>query len=361
MARKTVGHVELEWTCKRCGTKNPGLQKTCLSCGAIMEAQDRFELPEQSELISDPAVIAEAERGEDIHCPYCGARNPAGTANCIQCNGSLAEGAGRESGQVLGDFKQGPAPDVICPACGTANPASAPSCTNCGGSLAKEPAGTIPAAATASRSWAKSKLSWFGVVAGILLVLGVITLISLASRKQDIQAVVSGAHWERSIEVMEERLVDHSGWQEQIPSGAITVGCEDRVRTTQSDPAPGAEEVCGAPYTIDEGNGMGKVVQDCEYRIHDDWCEYKMNEWQVVETHRSRGSDLNPDWPVYALFVGQQEGDRNEDYTVTFQAENEHTYSYSPSDAVQFSQFTTGSSWMLKVNGLGSVVDVMKR
>ena len=33
MTRKTVGYVELEWTCDHCGTENPGPRKFCNNCG----------------------------------------------------------------------------------------------------------------------------------------------------------------------------------------------------------------------------------------------------------------------------------------------------------------------------------------
>jgi len=47
MSQETVGYVQLEWTCKRCGSKNPGTQKTCANCGNPMSEQDQFELPSQ--------------------------------------------------------------------------------------------------------------------------------------------------------------------------------------------------------------------------------------------------------------------------------------------------------------------------
>jgi ribosomal protein L40E len=360
MARKTIGHIELEWICKRCGTKNPGLQKTCLSCGAIMESQDQFVSPEQSELITDQDVLMGAERGEDTHCPYCGARNAAGTANCSQCSGGLAEGSSRASGKVLGSFKSGPAPDIVCPACSTPNPARATRCTQCGGSIVVEPDPTYPAPTTAARARAKPKFLLFGTAAVIIL-LSIIYLISLAGRRQEIPATVADARWERSIEVMEERLIAYSDWKDEIPSNAINLTCSDEVRTKQSEPAPDAEEVCGEPYTLDQGNGMGRVVQDCEYHIYDDWCSYEIYEWRVIEIHRNQGSDLFPDWPAFVLSPGQQEGDRNENYTVTFRAENERKYSYSPKNVDQFSQFIPSSAWLLKVNGLGGVVDLTKR
>jgi hypothetical protein len=32
MPQETVGFVNLEWICKRCGSKNPGTTKICVGC-----------------------------------------------------------------------------------------------------------------------------------------------------------------------------------------------------------------------------------------------------------------------------------------------------------------------------------------
>jgi DNA-directed RNA polymerase subunit RPC12/RpoP len=56
----------------------------------------KFELPNHQVLITDEAAKAKAAAGADIHCPYCGTRNPAGTKTCSHCGGDLTEGK-RES------------------------------------------------------------------------------------------------------------------------------------------------------------------------------------------------------------------------------------------------------------------------
>src|SRR5512136_1212296 len=91
MPQETVGFVNLEWTCKCCGSKNPGTTKICSSCGNVMSETDKFELPAQQELIKDEAVIAKAERGPDVTCKYCGARNVADAKTCSQCSADLTE------------------------------------------------------------------------------------------------------------------------------------------------------------------------------------------------------------------------------------------------------------------------------
>jgi DNA-directed RNA polymerase subunit RPC12/RpoP len=84
MTQKELGYVELEWTCKRCGTINPGMQRTCTNCGAPISEDDKFELPDQQALITDQEKLAEAKKGPSVQCPYCNVYNPAGTAICSQ-------------------------------------------------------------------------------------------------------------------------------------------------------------------------------------------------------------------------------------------------------------------------------------
>ncbi len=94
--------------------------------------------------------------------------------------------------------------------------------------------------------------------------------------------------------------------------------CELKVRGTQDQPAPNAEKICGTPYTVDTGTGVGKVVQDCQYEVKDDWCAYTQLEWTVVDSVVTKGADANPQWPVVNLRADQREGDREESYVVFF-------------------------------------------
>ena len=117
MPQKTLGHTELEWVCKRCQTKNPGLSKSCSNCGALMDTNDQFVLPEQQKLISEETAIESTAKGADVHCPYCGARNQAGSEVCAQCNGDLKQAQVREAGKVLGAYQDQPVPEIACPFC----------------------------------------------------------------------------------------------------------------------------------------------------------------------------------------------------------------------------------------------------
>jgi hypothetical protein len=360
MTKKTLGYVELEWTCQRCGTKNPGTEKVCTGCGALMSDQDQFDLPASQELITDEEKLAKAAQGPDVHCPFCEARNPAGTKVCTQCGADLGEAERRDSGRVLGALQTEPVPDVPCPFCGTPNPANAAKCKGCGGNLGDQ---RTPITATAPVPKKSSSPKWLlilGGLFGVLVCIGLIAFLVWGSQTDEVTGMVQSVRWQRSVQIVEQRAVERQAWIDEIPAGSQAGSCTDRYRFTQSEPAPGAEEVCGTPYTIDQGSGMGQVVQDCEYRVYDDWCTYSTLEWMVVNEALAQGNDLSPYWPTFSLDSGQREGERSETYTVVFEAENQR-YTTTIADANNFMQYQPGSRWGLKVNRFGGVTEINRR
>jgi ribosomal protein L40E len=351
MPQETVGYVNLEWTCKRCGSKNPGTTKICATCGNVMSETDKFDLPTQQELVKDEAVIAQAEHGPDITCKYCGARNAADAKNCSQCSADLTEGAARQAGEVLGAFSMEKKPDVKCPYCGEMNPATALKCSKCAGSLAARPVDQAKAAPSAPVKVNRVPLFiGIGVAIVALIVCGL-----LFFRTTDTSAAVQGVMWQRAIEIMEEQPVQHETWRDQVPSSATLGSCELKVRGTQNEPAPNSEKICGTPYTVDTGTGVGKVVQDCQYEVKDDWCAYTQLEWTVIDTAEVKGTDFNPQWPVVNLDAGQREGDREESYVVLFSSDGKE-YRMTVVGASDLAKYVVGSRWKLKVNALGGVV-----
>jgi membrane protease subunit (stomatin/prohibitin family) len=352
MPQETLGYTELEWTCKRCGSKNLGTARNCVSCGAPMSESANFELPPEQQMMTDLAAIAKAKIGPDIHCRSCGTRNPGNAKVCSQCGADLTGSTQRQSGQVLGAFSSVPAPDVKCPSCGQMNPALALKCKNCGSTLTRS---TAPAFAPRPITTPKSKsnpLIWIGVAAIALFACWFLFL-----RTTDVSASVQSVEWQRTIDILAQRPVDHSTWRDQIPSGASIGSCTQKVRSTQDNPAPNSTKICGTPYTIDQGNGTGKVVQDCKYEVKDAWCAYTQLEWVTISTANEQGTDFNPIWPRVNLASDQREGDRHESYQVIFSSESKQ-YTYTTLDAIEFQRYTPGSRWSIKVNALGGVTSV---
>lgn len=353
MPQEELGYVELEWTCQNCGTRNPGTRKNCVACGAAMGAQTKFELPAQQELIKDEGKLAAAAAAPDVACPYCGTRNPSTATSCKQCGGDLKGAQARAAGGVLGAFDATKQPDVKCQNCGTMNPAGAFKCSNCGASLQKAAPPPQPAAQPAKPTAGISPLMIAGIVAVLLLCAA--GAYFLFFRTAETVGTVSGMNWQRTIAVMAMVPVRDTDWQDRLPEGATVLGCELKPRRMSDVEEPNSTKVCGTPYVVDQGTGSGKVVQDCQYRVSEQYCSFTRLQWTIVNTVAARGTDLQPNWPQLSLAQGEREGNRAEEYHVIFDAGGKQ-YSYSPRDESQYAQFQPGSRWVLTVNGLGDVV-----
>ena len=360
MAEKELGYVELVWTCKQCGTKNPGRQKACTNCGATRGADVQLELPAEQNLISDAEVLKETGHGADIHCPYCNAPNRGDAEVCVQCGGKLTGGQARPHGQVLGAYQSGPAAQVRCPACNSLNHPDAPRCQKCGAALGKEPSPAAEPAAGKVPARPKAAVFIIAALVGVAICVALGFMLSQGMRTSELTGVVEGMKWERSVEVLELQPVERENWKDMIPSGASLGECRDEVRRVQAEPVAGAEEVCGTPYTVDQGNGVAKVVQNCEYRIYEPYCSYTVKDWVVANVLQVNGSDVNPQWPAFTFSNEQRQGQRSENYQVVFSAGGE-SYVYATSSPREYSQFTPGSEWLLEVNAFGAVTGLQPK
>lgn len=355
MVKKTLGYIELEWTCPSCGTRNPGTEEVCQSCGTKMPEDIEFDLPAQQELDTSAETATRVATGPDIHCPYCGARNPANATACSQCGGDLTEeGIKRAKGKVLGAYQTAPVPDVTCPHCGASNPATATKCSSCGGNLERERAEKASIAAAPRK---KSSPVLVGIFLAALLGCALVVYFVFLRGSSEAIALVKDVEWTYTIGLEELGPETHEDWRDQVPSDARLGSCSQKVRRTVSDPVPGATEVCGTPYVQDTGTGQGEVVQDCEYRVPDDWCEYTVDEWKPAGEKVASGHDLNPAWPVLNLKSDQQEGGRDEKYKVVLDADGED-YVYNPNTLQDFRRFEIGSKWIVETNVLGGVTSV---
>lgn len=360
MAKKTIGHIELQWTCPNCGGKNPGSVQVCNNCGAPQPIGVEFEQPKHQELIVSKEGEARAEASADIHCPYCGTRNPGTAKVCSHCGGDLVDGEKRVSGRVVGAFKTSPVATVLCPNCSTKNPDTAKTCSNCGAFLdipGNEPQEKVnPPISPKTKTRKGIPIALIALVLIICGALAVFTILSL--RTEAVTGTVQSVSWQRSIPIEALVPVDYQDWQDEIPTGAEVGTCDEKLRYIQDEPVTNSVEVCGTPYNVDTGNGYAEVVQDCEYQVYDQYCTYSQDEWREVNSAVLTGNDYIPTWPNPSLTEGQRIGEgRQEIYKITFNSGNQN-YIYQTSDFELYQKCQVGSSWHLNINSFGAVVSI---
>ena len=325
MARKTLGFVPLIWKCDSCGTLNPGPIKTCTSCGAPQPTDVEFLRvdEEQFNFIKDEALIREAKAGPDIHCPYCGTRNPADAKLCSNCGGNLTlDSEVRKTGQEVRTLAE---------------------------------AGTPPPAASPEPKKKRGRMfTIFVVIGGLAIVAACIVLLMLLLNTDDVSATVTDIAWERQIAIEEFTTVTQTDWWDEVPADGEIKSCTQSYRYTADEPVANSTEVCGEERVEDTGTGIGEVVQDCVYEVYDDYCEYTILAWVVVETVTAEGEDLNPSWPAPILNTDQRLGERSETYIILFSADGE-TYRYTTQSEDLYLAAEPGSRWKLEVNQLGGV------
>lgn len=323
MARKTIGFVPLIWECDSCGTKNPGPIKTCTSCGAPQPKDVEFLQVNEDEFdfIKDEALIRMAKAGPDIHCPYCGTRNPSTAEVCSNCGGELSQGGkARTTGQRVRTVTEAQAP------------VNAPPMEKKG-----------------------SKRTFLFVILGVLAVLAVCIALGLLFLKTDeITATVTGVSWERTIAIEAYAQVTDADWRDEVPAGADILYCEYAYRYTSDQPQANATEVCGEITVEDTGTGVGEVVQECTYEVYDEYCQYSAMAWTVVDVAKEMGNSLPPVWPDLDLVADQREGAAEESYVINFRGDG-NAYTYTTTDADLFLKAEPGSDWTLEVNQVGGV------
>jgi ribosomal protein L40E len=350
MARRSKGFIELEWTCPNCSTRNKGFEKTCVNCGAPQPDDVQFEAPAEKKFVSEEKASELRGRGADIHCGFCGTRNPSTAENCSQCGADLTEGVARQAGREI-DMTAAKLEPVTCSNCGTVNPGTNINCIECGAALPR-PARTAPAmpastgVADAASKAAKKKPNWLilGGIGGILLACCITVILLFIIPSQSVQATVSDVYWQTSVPVQEIRAVDYNDERGSPPSDAYNVSCYEDSR-----------EVC-EERTIDRGDGSAEVVEEC-HTESEQYCDYTVDEWTVIQTYTLDGHNTLPLYEQPSLSSDQRLGNESADYTVYFDTEKGEI-TYSPGDLGEFQQFQPGSTWTLNLNAVGGVLSV---
>jgi len=307
----------------------------------------KFQRAADEKIVTDEKSVKAASAGADIHCGFCGTRNPATSTACSQCGADLKEGKARQAGQVLQAAVS--APKVIaCKNCGAENPGSERTCKQCGSPLprAEAPAPAAPAPSVAAKPAQPKKVNWllFGGIGALLLICCIAAVMLFAFPSKSVQATVTDVQWQTSVPVQEVRTVNYSNERGSAPSDAYNVSC----RTD-------SQEVCEEKM-VDQGNGYLEIVNECRTES-EQYCDYTVDEWQTIQTYTLNGSDLYPVYENPSLFSNQRAGAPVEVFTVTFSTPN-GVESYSPGSVSEFQQFEIGSEWTLNLNAVGGIVSV---
>lgn len=347
-SRQSKGFIELEWVCPSCNSRNRGPVKTCENCGAAQPEKVQFYAPAEAKLIQDENAKRIASVGPDIHCGFCGTRNPGNATVCSQCGGDLKEGRKREAGREM--QREAPVIEVKCTNCGEANPSTRTMCANCGAPLPK--AGVKPAAPVASamaspapKAAAKRGVPWL-MIGGIVACLALVCVgaFMLLAPSQSLTATVDDVYWQTSVPLQEVQAVRHSNEAGRPPGSAYDVSCRTETRQVCED------------KTIDTGNGYAEVVTECR-DVNQEYCSYTLDEWTTIQTFPLSGHDLYPQYANPSVSFSRRIGNRTVTFTVYF-VSNGETYTYTPGDLYEFQQFSIGSTWTLNLNALGVVVSV---
>jgi hypothetical protein len=356
MARKVKGYIELYWRCPSCGSENLGSHAYCTSCGSPQPRNVDFHQGSKQQLISDPERLKRAKAGADIHCGFCGTRNPAGASTCSQCGSELKEGTRRVGGQVVGAFSEGASQPVTCANCGTLNAGTRLKCGNCGSALSQGAAPKkTPAVAAGPQPVNRNAL----LIGGGVVLLLCAAIYFLFIRTQAVVGRVTAANWTRSVTIEAFGPVQMEDWLDEIPGDSYNLSCREDIRRTQNQPPASGryDEVCGTPYNVDSGGGFAEVVQDCEYRVYEDYCTYSLDAWAPVSTVEVEGIGLSAVWPEPALASSQRLGEQSAQYECVFDSGGKE-YTYTTESFAEFQECVIGSTWTLQISALGGVASI---
>lgn len=339
--------VELEWVCPNCNSRNKGSKKTCENCGAPQPDNVKFQRASDEKLVTDEKSLEAAKAGADIHCGFCGTRNPGNAVTCSQCGGDLKEGKARQAGQVL--QAAAPAPKVIvCANCGAENPGSARMCKECGAPIHQAAAPSVvptpPSAAPASAPKKKVNVWIFAAIGAFFLICCVAAVMLFAIPSKSVKGTVADLQWQTSVPVQEVQAVNYSNERGSAPSGAYNVSCNTE-----------DQEVC-EEKTVDQGNGFAEVVKEC-HTESEQYCDYTVDEWKTIQTYTLDGNDNYPVYENPSLVSDQRLGTATQTLTVVFNIPNGQK-NYSTDSVSEFQQFEIGSTWTLKMNAMGGVMGV---
>jgi hypothetical protein len=310
------------WDCSGCGQKRvPGPERSCPSCGRPRDPTVPFYTDDDAPAVEAPEQIARAEAGADWQCPYCGADNPRGSAQCVGC-GATSEGAkSRATREILDQPPPRPPPK---PSAG---------------------AGKILAILLAA-------LFLVGAGAYVLFV-----------RTKPLTVTVERATWVKALHVERLETRVKEAWKDEVPSGVreIRRHTEQRRKHMQV----GTEKVKIGKKDL--GNGYFKDIYTdrprYEERLVDDIrVTYEVDRWVEDRTLKNESSDgLEPEFPQFSPGPTRRIARRENKIALELRGDNGKSYSYDVDVAghgAGAQGYTKGKSFTARINAVGSVLEL---
>jgi hypothetical protein len=301
MAQRREGR----WLCPSCGRENLGRYEACEEgCGAARPKGVRFYLPENTPILTDPALLADAASGQDWYCDHCDGANPSA----------------HEGRKVVG-----------CAHCGeprTDNDPSHGQTTYAKNQTPRTHAALKAIERLTEPRWEKRKrkgktghfsstLGMFALICLVVLFVSALTA-SFVYPSGQIDARVDAFAWQRSISIEALQTERKEGWS--LPIGARKISQETRVKEVIDVPDGTREtdEVCGQ---TDLGNGYFEDIPCTEiiYQQVDQngtWYQYDIDQWTAVRTIPANGADRTAYWPDINPAENERIGIRSEAYHV---------------------------------------------
>lgn len=372
---------EGRWLCNRCGSENLGRFEECngldrqSGCGGPRKKGVKFYLPENSPVVTDPDLLADANSGQDWICDHCdgankNAYNGRRAISCVHC------GQGRDKKDFVHPktfYSLGAVPTS--------------------GREEKFTQASVRSFASSSSTFAPKAFSrpkekgdtGPKLLIGSFAMLVVFAVWYFFFATFQINARVDNLSWERAVSIEAYRTVTEEDWD--IPSSGKEVTSErkvrryeqvfdhyeNRARQLSKQVATGSESYkCG---TEDMGNGYFRDVecsrttyetqyynedyQESVYRdepIYATWYTYEIDKWVFARKPTAQGRDRNPIWPIYNLADNERVAAKNEKYSVNLAGENKSDYSINLPQSV-WQEVSPSRMFVLTVNRVGSVLE----
>jgi hypothetical protein len=338
--------IQMFWTCKTCGTKNPGLEGKedeslrCSGCGN-QKSDEPYEMPDDVQAapeITDQRLLDLANADENWTCRFCRHQERNLHDQCSVC------------GAPRGERKR---------------PARPPT------EARIEVDDEVP-----PRKRFNGPLL-IGISAGAIALAGIVWLFIWLFTPHEAVARIVASRWTRTENLLQRKTVDHEDWRDDLPEGSFDISCK-RKKKGVKDCNPkkcdckteykdcncigGEPEKCKCKTKrtcIDNGNGSAtcdeeescetcytkktcdkcpkEVCETCYEKcpVFDDWCTAKSHEWPVINTKTTSGSDLHPVWAGLVAVGNLQRIERTESYAIKL-ANGDRFWPYSPSSENEY-------------------------